>query len=44
VEALTLRSQAAREAYEHQIAGVSHGNSGILLSTVPTTQCTSRTI
>ncbi len=32
VEALTLRSQAAREAYEHQIAGVSHGNSGILLS------------
>jgi hypothetical protein len=32
VEALTLRSQAARQAYEHQIASVGYGHSGILLS------------
>lgn len=31
-EALTLRSQAARQAYEHQIAGVGYGHSGMLLS------------
>ena len=32
VEALTLRSQAARQAYEHQIAGLGYGISGILES------------
>lgn len=32
MEALTLRSQVARQAYEHHIAGVGYGNSGILLS------------
>ncbi|MBP6769077.1 MAG: hypothetical protein KA171_14960 [Reyranella sp.] len=31
-EALTMRSQATRQAYEHQIAGVAYGNSGILLN------------
>lgn len=30
LEALNIRSQAARQAYEHQIAGVGYGNSGIL--------------
>lgn len=30
LEALTLRSRGAREAYEHRIAGVGYGNSGIL--------------
>jgi hypothetical protein len=32
VDALTIRSQAARQAYEHQIAGVGYGNAGILES------------
>ncbi|WP_295140674.1 hypothetical protein [uncultured Reyranella sp.] len=32
VEARAVRSQAERQAYEHQIAGVGYGNSGILLS------------
>jgi hypothetical protein len=32
VEALTIRSKAARQAYEHQIAGVGYGNAGILES------------
>lgn len=32
VEALTIRSQAARRAYDHQITGMGYGNSGILLS------------
>lgn len=32
VEALTMRSQAARQAYEYQIAGVGYGNSGVLQS------------
>lgn len=32
LEVLITRSQAARQAYEHQIAGVGYGNSGVLLS------------
>lgn len=32
VEALAVRSQAARQAYEHRIAGVGYGNSGVLES------------
>lgn len=32
VEALAIRSQAARQAYEHQIAGVAYGNTSILES------------
>jgi len=32
LEALNIRSQAARQAYEHQIASVGYGHSGILLS------------
>jgi hypothetical protein len=32
VEALALRAQAVRRAYEHHIAGVGYGQSGILLS------------
>ena len=32
VEALTIRSKAARQPYEHQIAGVGYGNAGILES------------
>ena len=33
LDARTIRANAAREAYEHQIAGVSYGNAGILEST-----------